>query len=220
MRAAVNVTDCALSTREVGEIKSQTIGPNRVICAVLVGVAVFVSGCGGGSDGKKATPSTLLAAGLAAEQKGDLVGARSLFEQLLRKQPNNVYAHYNLGVIAQQQHDPATALQEYGEALASDPNYVPALYNEATIWGASNPTLAIATYRQIIKLQAQAPTAYLNLGLLEEQAGQHKAAISHLLTALHQDPSLVSNLPPKIKAQLAKASSASPAATPSPSASG
>lgn len=192
----------------------------RSLGAVVSVVAILVSACGGGSDTDKATPSSLLGAGLAAEKKGDLVGARALFEQLLRKQPNNVYAHYNLGVIDQQQNDTAAALQEYGEALASNPNYVPALYNEATIWGGSNPTLAIATYRQIIKLQAHAPTAYLNLGLLEEQAGQHKAAVSHLLTALHQDPSLTSRLPPNLATKLAKTGSASSSATPTPSASG
>ena len=193
----------------------------RVLSAVAcVAAAVALTACSGSSSGKKATPSTLLAAGLAAQQKGDLVGAHALFEQVLRKQPGNVFAHYNLGVIAQQQNDTATALQQYGEALAGNPNYVPALFNEATIFGTSNPTLAIATYRQIIKLQAQAPTAYLNLGLLEEQAGQHKQAANDLLVALHQDPTLASRLPAKLMKKLSKAASASASATPSPSATG
>lgn len=189
--------------------------------AVIVAVIVGVTACGGSSDGKKPSASTLLSAGLAAEQKGQLDAARQLFEQVLAKDPGNVYAHYNLGVLAQQDDDTTTALQEYGRALAADPRYVPALFNEATIWGTTNPTLAIATYRQIVQLQPKAPTAYLNLGLLEEQAGQRKQALRDLLTALHQDPTLASRLPRKLLNQVGSAASSSPSpsalASPSPS---
>jgi Tfp pilus assembly protein PilF len=190
----------------------------------LVGAVVALaaltacSGSSGGTD-KNASAATLLAAGIKAETQGDNNGARQLFQQVLAKEPGNLYAHYNLGVIAQAEQDNPTALQEYGVALATNPSYVPALFNEATIYAATNPTLAVATYHQVIKLQPHAPTAYLNLGLLEAQLGQTAQAVRDLSTAIHQDPTLAKSLPKKLLNKVGKAATQSPSSTPSPSAS-
>jgi tetratricopeptide (TPR) repeat protein len=179
----------------------------------------LLTACGGGSDGKPADANTLLAAGIKAQQQGDTNAARQLFEQVLAKQPNNFYAHYNLGVLDQQAKDTASALREYGAALTINPSYVPALFNEATIFAGSDPALAITTYRRVITLQPKAPTAYLNLGLLEAAHGELQQGIKDLTTALHQDPSLGPQIP---RALLKKVgdyahSSATPTPTPSPS---
>jgi tetratricopeptide (TPR) repeat protein len=191
----------------------------------LVAVAGLLAGCssGSGDDKTKTNAGTLLAAGLQAQKAGDTQAAKQLYQQVIAKDPSNVYAHYNLGVIAQQAKDNSTALREYGAALAANPRYVPALYNEATIYGDSNPALAITTYQQVISLQKQSPTAYLNLGLLEVKSGQKQKGYADLLTALHQDPSLAAGLPPKLKRQLSQASKSgqgnSTQPSPSPSAS-
>lgn len=186
-----------------------------------VAVAGLLAGCssGSGGDHPKANAGTLLAAGLQAQKAGDTQAAKQLYQQVIAKDPSNVYAHYNLGVIAQQAKDNSTALREYGAALAANPNYVPALYNEATIYGESNPALAITTYKQVVSLQKQSPTAYLNLGLLEVKTGQKRQGYADLLTALHQDPTLAGGLSPKLKRQLSQASKSGTgkAAQPSPS---
>jgi Tfp pilus assembly protein PilF len=193
----------------------------RRLAAAVVGasVAAALAGCSGSSGGtdKRATAATLLSAGLKAQERGDANAARQLFEQVLEKDPNNLYAHYNLGVIAQTDQDDQAALREYGAALTANPSYVPALFNEATIYGVTDPTLAIATYRQVIKLQPHAPTAYLNLGLLEAQTGQVGRGVRDLTIALHQDPTLASGIPKKLLHKVSKAvkASASPSTAPS-----
>jgi tetratricopeptide (TPR) repeat protein len=194
----------------------------RRVAATAVALAIMVAGvascAGSGSGGSQnANAATLLAAGIKAQQQGDLNAARQLYEQVVVKQSGNVYAHYNLGVIAQAQKDPQTALREYGAALTANPNYVPALFNEATIYAVTNPTLAIATYRQIVKLQPNAPTAYLNLGLLEAQTGQMAVAIRDLSTALHQDPALGKGLPKRLLNKVGQAANASGGASASAS---
>ena len=188
--------------------------------AGLVGAIVLagtLTACGGGSSGgKKADANTLLAAGIKLQQQGDANGARSLFEQVLAKAPNNFYAHYNLGVLDQQAKDNPSALREYGAALTINPNYVPAMFNEATIFALSDPTLAITTYRRVIALQPHAPTAYLNLGLLEYAHGEQAQGIRDLNTALHQDPSLGPQVPPAVLKKVgayANSTSASPSPT-------
>lgn len=186
--------------------------------ALAAAAALALTGCSANSSGgKAATPDSLLAAGLAAQQQGNLGAAKQLFQQVVDKDPRNYYAHYDLGVIAQKQNDNTTALREYGLALTANPHYVPAMFNEATIYGVTDPPLAITTYRMVISLQAHAPTAYLNLGLLEAKTGQLKAAVRDLRTALQQDPTLAGNVPKSLQKKLAGAPKHG--ASPSPSAS-
>jgi len=188
----------------------------RRVSAGLLGVVLAfgtLTACGGGSGGSKADANTLLAAGIKEQQKGDANAARQLFEQVLAKQPNNFYAHYNLGVLDQQAKDNASALREYGAALTINASYVPALFNEATIFATSDPELAITTYRKVISLQAHAPTAYLNLGLLEAAHGELAQGVKDLNTALHQDPSLGGQVP---AALLKKVGAYANSATPTP----
>src|SRR5438067_6544188 len=90
----------------------------------LAALVISTVACGGGSsDGKPATVASLLGAGISAQQQGRLDAATQLFRQVLAKDPGNVYAHYDLGVIAQSQNDNQTALREYGAALVSNPRY-------------------------------------------------------------------------------------------------
>ena len=185
--------------------------------AGLVGALVLMgalTACGGSSGGKAADANTLLQAGIKEQQKGDANAARQLFEQVLAKQPNNFYAHYNLGVLDQQAKDTASALREYGAALTINPNYVPALFNEATIFATTDAALAITTYRRVIALQPHAPTAFLNLGLLEAAHGELAQGIKDLNTALHQDPTLGPQIPPAL---LKKVGAYANSATPTPS---
>lgn len=189
---------------------------SRRVTAGVLGLVALLGGltaCGGGSGGKSADPNTLLAAGIKAQQQGDANGARQLFNQVLAKQPGNYYAHYNLGVLDQQAKDDAGALREYGAALTINPNYVPAMFNEATIFALTDPTLAIATYRRVVALQPKAPTAYLNLGLLEAAHGELAQGVKDLNTALHQDPSLGGQVPPAL---LKKVGAAANSPTPTP----
>lgn len=164
--------------------------------AVVAALSLGLSGCGSDKPkGKEATAAQLVSAGLTAAGQGDDKAALSAFSEATVKDPSNFYAHYNLGTIYQKQGKTTAALQEYGLALQSNPRYVPALYNSATIYGATDPQLAITTYRKVVKLQPKAPTAYLNLGLLEAQLGLYGLAEKDLQTALNQDPKLVSQVP-------------------------
>jgi tetratricopeptide (TPR) repeat protein len=163
-----------------------------VVAALLMGG--LVSGCND-SKPKEATSEQLVQAGLASAAKGDDKAALSAFSEAAGKDPKNFLAQYNLGTIYQKQGDTVLALQHYGLALQVNPNYVPALYNSAVIYGATNPQLAIITYRKIIQLQPKAPTAYLNLGLLEAKLGLFTQAGKDLQKALDQDPSLTSSIP-------------------------
>lgn len=168
----------------------------RLVVPVLA--LALLAGCSGDDKKKSAQDATapqLVQAGLAAVQQGNDDAAFSAFTQAAKKDPNNVYAHYNLGYLYQKRGNTQQALQEYGLALQANPKYVPALYNSATIYGATNPQLAITTYQQVLKLQPKAPTTYLNLGLLEAKLGLFDQARKDFDMALKQDGSLVTSIP-------------------------
>jgi tetratricopeptide (TPR) repeat protein len=157
-----------------------------------------------------------LAAALKLQQQGNFGQAAQLYQQVIAAQPNNAFAHYDLGVVDQAVSNPLGALAAYGAALTINPKYVPALYNEATIYTTSDPPLAISTYRQIIVLQPIASTAYLNLGFLEIKNGEPKRGVADLATAIKQDPSLISRVPKNL--QRVVLALASPSTSPPPTA--
>jgi tetratricopeptide (TPR) repeat protein len=185
-----------------------SIGRSRLAATALAGVALamVVCGCSSSSSGASPTKKPALTnaakdlnAGIVAAKQGQNEKAKQLFNAVLVSQPHNVMAHYNLGVLAQQANDTAGALVQYGEALAANPKYVPALYNQAVIEAVSHPSVAMATYRRIVVLQHNAPTAYLNLGLLEVKHGQRQQGLPDLLQAIKEDPALASGLPKKLR---------------------
>lgn len=190
-----------------------------IVYAVLAGaIATVVGACGGASSGgaKNAGPGATLAAALQLQQQGKLNEAKQLYLQVIKAQPKNYYAQYDLGVIAQTAGDNGGALSYYGAALTANPKYVPALYNEATIYATSDPTLAISTYRQVIALQPVAPTAELNLGLLEVKHGAPHKGVNDLAVAITQDPSLLAKVPKHLRT-LVQTVASSATSSPSPS---
>jgi tetratricopeptide (TPR) repeat protein len=180
-----------------------------------VAVVTVVSGCSGSSGGHTASPAVTLAAGLKLQQQGKLSEAAQLYQQVIAAQPNNLYAHYDLGVVEQDSADPVAALAAYGSALTINPKYVPALYNQATIYATTDAVLAISLYRQIVVLQPTAPTAYLNLGLLEVKHDAPRRGVADLAKAITQDPTLLSRVPKHLQTLVQGV--AGPASSTSPS---
>jgi tetratricopeptide (TPR) repeat protein len=188
----------------------------RAMCRALIVLALVAvaSACGGGSssNGVK-NPDATFKAALQLQKQGKLSAAAQLYQQVITAEPNNVFARYDLGVVDQASNDPVGALQAYGEALTINPKYVPALYNEATIYATTDPISAISLYRQIVALQPTAPTAYLNLGLLEIKHGAPKQGVSDLTTAVKQDGTLLATLPKHLQGLVSALASPAPPST-------
>jgi tetratricopeptide (TPR) repeat protein len=196
-------------------LRLRVVGSGLAVIAVLA----VASACGGSSGGSSATtPAMTLTAALKLQAAGNLGQAAQLYQQVITAQPNNAYAHYDLGVVDQATSNPVGALAAYGAALTINPKYVPALYNEATIYTTTDPVLAISLYRQIIVIQPIASTAYLNLGFLEIKHGEAKQGVHDLAVAVQQDSALLARIPKHLQ-QLVSALAAPPASpsqTPTP----
>ena len=181
------------------------------IAAFSAGIACAVAACGSSSTSPpRASVATTLAAGSAALRLRDYWAAEELFLQVIKRDPRNFAAYYNLGVAYQAQHDIRGALRAYAHAQALDENFVPVIFNRAVLYSRTDPQLAMFLYRKAIALQHDSPTAYLNLGLLEASQGAQLRAQAEkdLAKAIKLDPSLVSHIPSSLRAGLSTAGTA------------
>jgi tetratricopeptide (TPR) repeat protein len=153
-------------------------------------------GKGGGMDGAVNAPNgdprvaALLQSGIQQAQQRHWSTATTTFLSVLPIDPRNVYALYDLGVIAQTKKDAALALSYYDKALASDGTYTPAMYNKAIVLENSKPRQAIALYNQIIAIDPRASTAYLRMAFAEAELGDMSRARVADARAVAIEPSL------------------------------
>ena len=164
---------------------------------LMVG-GLALGACGGGGSGdSKADATKLLNAGLQAEVQADFPAAKAKFEELLKIEPTNKFANYNLGYIAQtQDKDPAAAAKYYAAAIKADPQYGPALYNLAIIeTSKGNKATAIDLYKRAVAADPTDANANLNLGFLLFDAGDKTGADAAFRKAIALNPALKQRIP-------------------------
>jgi tetratricopeptide (TPR) repeat protein len=134
--------------------------------------------------------NSLLQAGLTQMGKKNWSAATTSFRHVLAISPGNLYANYDLGVIAQNTGRSAAAISYYNKALAVNAAYTSALYNEAILLETSHPQQAIVMYKKVIKVDPKAATAYLRLALLQDEAGDSTDAKANDAKAVSLDRAL------------------------------
>jgi len=162
----------------------------------VVGALALVA-CGSSSHGaappttSPANAGTVLTKALQELVAGQTAQAKTDFEQVLRLDPKNKYADYNLGYIAQIGGNRSDAETQYRLALAIDQKYGPALYNLAILRTADGATAAaISLYRRAIAADEKDANAHFNLGLLLRQTGNTNDGNAEVTTAVRLKPSL------------------------------
>jgi tetratricopeptide (TPR) repeat protein len=174
--------------------------------AALVVIAMAVVACssspGSGASSERAglarttgqpanaRVASLIQAGITQSGQDNWSGAAATFQRVLAIEPGNVYANYDLGVIAQSAGNSAKAVGYYNKALAGNTAYTPALYNEAILIERSQPQQAIAMYQKIVSIDGKASTAYLRMAFLQAERGDLADARTNDAKAVSIDPVL------------------------------
>lgn len=144
--------------------------------------------------------SALQKSGDLATAERDLTQAEHDYLNILKKDPTNKFAYYDLGVIYATANQSSAASLSYEKALLVDPNYQPALYNLAYLESQTDPTTAIALYEKLQKLNPQNPAAVaFNLGLVMRSLGRVSQGNEELNYAIKLDPTLASRVPAKYR---------------------
>ena len=118
------------------------------------------------------------------------------FLAVVKADPHNQVAWYNLGVIADRNGQANQAISDYRTALLGDAHYVPALYNLAGLEAPAHAAAAVQLYQEVVQLQPKMAAAHLNLGFALESLGQQAAGKAQIASALQLDPALASRVPP------------------------
>lgn len=171
------------------------------LTALALAGTVLLGGCGGGEDDSAAerpaaatstaaATDTLIATGLDRIAAGDVDGARKAFGGVLALDPENAYAHYNLGYLAQDDGDVAGAIEEYNEALTSDPEFAPALYNLALLTESADLATAVDLYRRVLEVKPDDAATHMRLGFALHHLGRKDEAATLLAKGIELDPAM------------------------------
>jgi tetratricopeptide (TPR) repeat protein len=166
-----------------------------ILPALLVGV-VLVSywlkirptlGLGGASSAESI--EALLARGVQAQNAGSFDVAMNLYRRVIKKEPGNHQAHYNIGQIYNARNQNTEARREYEAALKTAPNFLDARLNLGVMLYRERQFAAAAeAFREVLRSSPSHAQALFDLGISLLELGQIKEAIRWLTEALSQQP--------------------------------
>jgi protein O-mannosyl-transferase len=102
----------------------------------------------------------------------DYASKVAIWQDAIRKSPNNPRAHYDLGVALEETGDIPGAIAQYQVALAENPEYVDALNNLGYVLAmAGKADDAVGYFRHALKIKPDLAEAHNNLGHALAQLG-------------------------------------------------
>jgi tetratricopeptide (TPR) repeat protein len=135
--------------------------------------------------------ASLLHRALQLHTAGNLDGASTLYRQILVKDPENKYALFNLGQIAQTRGNFAAAIEKYRAAIAIDPKYGPALYNAGLAYASDGDRPhAIEMLRTALEVSPDSAPTMFNLGTVLVADGKKAEGTALIDRAIELDPTL------------------------------
>ena len=172
----------------------------RATVAALA-TALLLVGCSDDGDDEKdsaapsgseptAEVSELVANGLGELAAGEDEHARTTFEEVLELDAQNLYALYNLGVIAQGGGDDDAARDYYERALAAQDDYVPAMFNLAIVLETSDLDRSVQLYRDVLEHDEEMAAAHMRLGFALVHRGEEDEGAEHLERGVALDPAM------------------------------
>ncbi len=169
----------------------------RVACGLVAGALVAGMGACSSSSPHAAGDVTLQQA-LSDFKAGSTTLAKSEFEQVVKNDPQNKFAWYNLGVLAQYAGDSSSSSKNYTKALKIDPHMESALYNYGVLKFSNNDLDGAISYlEKAVAENNQDANAHWNLGLALAKRGKkadNKRSATQLNIALKMNPKLAESL--------------------------
>lgn len=171
----------------------------RLLALVVAGVAVVPSAYFFGRssndsavpNGATSLPGTMLDVALGFHNAGRLDDALQAYGAVLKSDPTNKFALYNIGVIKQQRGELDSAIERYSAVLAIDSAFNPARYNRGLAYRDSKRiNLAIEDFSSVLKSDAKNASAMYNLGQIYIAQGRTVEGSTLVSRALEINPSL------------------------------
>jgi len=122
----------------------------------------------------------MFVAAVQAEEAGEKQRAISLYEEILRVDPDYAPGYINLGTIHFHLKQFVRAEELYRTATRKDPGYVLAFFDLGNVLDElERPDESIAAYQRAVALAPRYADAHYNLALAFERKGEKRAALRH-----------------------------------------
>ncbi len=116
--------------------------------------------------------------------------AQNLLLKTIELDPNDVKAHFQLGVAYMNLNNSAKAIEEYQKVTLLDPSFADAFFNLGYLYAAKKDyAKAEVMYSKVVKLSPPyLDEALFNLGVIQERGGKREEGIENLKKALQMNP--------------------------------
>ena len=122
-------------------------------------------------------------------QENNLNEAKTLYQQILEKNPSHLYALNNLGVIFKDQGENQKAKSCYEKAIEIDPNYADSRNNLGVVFqDLGENQKAKSCYEKVIEINPKYFSAYHNLGIISQKMGEDQKAKECFEKVVEIDP--------------------------------
>jgi len=130
--------------------------------------------------GEEENPDEVFEQAQAAEEAGDAVAAERLYRRVMRIDPGDPAAAFNLGNLLRSSGQKVEAEKAYRSATKADPGFAEAWYNLADMLDdQGHPDKAIASLKRALAADPDYADAIFNLGLLHQRADRHAEAAEY-----------------------------------------
>jgi tetratricopeptide (TPR) repeat protein len=137
----------------------------------------------------KSELNKLLHQGLSHHQNGQILEAASIYEAILKREPQHFDALHMLGVIAIQSNHLELAIDFLNQAIKNNPKSDSAYYNLGICFqNLQQNEAAIAAYQQSVELNPKNYQAYANLGVAQQAMSQYKNAADSYTKSIALNP--------------------------------
>ncbi|HET9700255.1 MAG TPA: tetratricopeptide repeat protein, partial [Burkholderiales bacterium] len=146
---------------------------------------------------KKPDPkiARLIQAGVQHHQAGRLEDAKAIYREVLQRDPAHPDALHLLGVISNQQGNPAAAAELIERAIRRHSDAASYHVNLGNAyWELGRADEAVRCFERALQLDPRAAEAWTNLGNACQRGGQNALAVQHFLRALEINPNHLSAL--------------------------
>ena len=126
--------------------------------------------------------------GIAFDEQGQYENSIAHYQKAIVLNPENASIYNNLGCVLAKQDQVEQAIQVYQQGLERQPDLAELHNNLGKALFSQDPDTAIRAFYRAIELQPNSTTAYLNLGNIYQQYGQHQAAAGAFEQVLSVDP--------------------------------
>jgi Flp pilus assembly protein TadD len=167
---------------------------DRYLYLPLVGPAVMVAWAAADVLRRSTVAATVVAIAIVAaltgvtwHQIGYWGDTRTLFTHALAVDPDNAFAHAQLGYLDKVDGQLGTARWHYEQAVRLDPGYGDATYNLANMELPTDPASAAEHYRMTLAARPHDPRAENNLGVALSHDPAHAAEAAQMFRAAAAD---------------------------------